>query len=116
MRTALISSGLRPRKAPARRAAAPETIGAAPEVPPKAALSVPVPTTAEMDAPGAPISGLSRFSMDGPREDDPTTPPTSDTVDDEDTVTLTGAAMLAIIASRSEFWMTRVGTKVSPPP
>ena len=41
-----------------RRAAEPVTIGAAPEVPPKAPSPVPVPLIAETEAPGAPISGL----------------------------------------------------------
>ena len=39
-------------------AAEPVTIGAAPEVPPKAVSAVPVPASVETEAPGAPMSGL----------------------------------------------------------
>ena len=46
-------------------AAEPETIGAAPEVPPKGPSPVPVPASAETDAPGAPISGLSAACSSG---------------------------------------------------
>ncbi len=54
------------------RAAAPATIGVAPDVPPNASVPVPEPAMAETDAPGAPISGLIEFvGDDGPREDDP---------------------------------------------
>ena len=55
---ALISRGERAGKACTSSAAAPDTMGAAPEVPPNASVPVPVPTSAETDAPGAPISGL----------------------------------------------------------
>jgi hypothetical protein len=65
----LIWIGVRFGNACSSCAAAPETIGAAPEVPPKAVSPVPVPTCADTDAPGAPISGLIVFSADGPRED-----------------------------------------------
>ena len=51
-------------------AAAPVTIGAAPEVPPKAEVPVKLPESAEIDAPGAPISGLTMLSSKrGPREE-----------------------------------------------
>src|SRR6188508_299203 len=51
-------------------AAAPVTIGAAPEVPPKAEVAVKPPESAEIDAPGAPISGLTMLSSKrGPREE-----------------------------------------------
>jgi hypothetical protein len=47
------------------------TIGVAPEVPLNGVDSVAVPTSAEIDAPGAPISGLMMFvSIVGPREDE----------------------------------------------
>ena len=73
MSTALISSGPRPGKASFRRAAEPVTIGAAPDVPPNGVVPVPVPTSAETDAPGAPISGLMRFRLlSGPRDEEPT--------------------------------------------
>jgi hypothetical protein len=63
------------------KAAEPVTIGAAPEVPPKGPSPVPVPAMADTDAPGAPISGLIRVvsSCCGPREELPTTVPTSGT-------------------------------------
>src|SRR5688572_16859509 len=51
-------------------AAAPATIGAAPEVPPKAEVAVKPPESAEIEAPGAAISGLTMLSSKrGPRED-----------------------------------------------
>src|SRR6476469_9142265 len=78
MRTALISSGERLGHAPWSRAAAPDTIGAAPAAPPNGSRPVPVPATAETEAPGAPMSGLSRLvRLDGPRDDEPTMWPTS---------------------------------------
>ena len=43
-------------------AAAPETTGAAPEVPPKLVSSVAVPVSADSHAPGAPMSGFARWS------------------------------------------------------
>ena len=52
----------------------------APDVPPKAVVPVPVPTSAETEAPGAPISGLRRFVfIDGPRDDELTIEPMSGT-------------------------------------
>src|SRR6187431_3728589 len=77
MRTALISFGVRPGKALRSNAAEPATIGDAPDVPPNAWRPVAVPTSADTDAPGAPISGLTRFSIEGPRDDDPTMTSTS---------------------------------------
>ena len=80
MSTALISSGDRAGKASRRSAAEPVTIGAAPDVPPNGVVPVPVPTWAETDAPGAPISGLIRLlRLSGPRDDEPTMCPTSGT-------------------------------------
>jgi len=59
------------------KAAEPEIIGAAPDVPPNGPSPVPVPAMAETEAPGAPISGLIRvvFSCCGPREELPTIVP-----------------------------------------
>ncbi len=54
------------------RAAEPETMGAAPEVPPKGSWPTPLPATAEIEAPGAPISGFTwMLPIDGPREEEP---------------------------------------------
>src|SRR6476659_9740757 len=51
-------------------AAAPVTIGAAPDVPPNAAVPVKLPDMADTDAPGAPISGLTMLSSKrGPRDE-----------------------------------------------
>ncbi len=58
MSTDLISKGVREGLACSNSATEPETIGAAPEVPPKAVSPLPVPFSAETDAPGAPMSGL----------------------------------------------------------
>ncbi len=55
---ALISTGEAVGNACRSSAAEPATIGVAPDVPPKAVSPVPVPASAESDAPGAPISGL----------------------------------------------------------
>ena len=66
----LISRADRNGRADFRMAAAPVTIGAAPEVPPKADVPVKLPESAEIDAPGAPISGLTMLSSKrGPREE-----------------------------------------------
>ena len=53
-------------------------MGEAPDVPPKGETSVPVPATAETEAPGAPISGLIKvvFSCCGPRDELLTIDPT----------------------------------------
>src|SRR5262245_48841036 len=65
-----MSSGASSGRAPLRMAADPVTIGAAPDVPPKADVAVKPPERAETDAPGAPISGLTMLSSKrGPRED-----------------------------------------------
>ena len=56
--TDLISVGERPGYFWIRSAAEPAIIGVAPDVPPNADWPVPVPATAETEAPGAPISGL----------------------------------------------------------
>src|SRR6266581_2917689 len=54
-------------------AAEPAIIGVAPEVPPNAVVPVPVPASADTDAPGAPMSGLIALSLTlGPRADDET--------------------------------------------
>ena len=101
------------------RAAAPATIGVAPDVPPNASVPLPEPATAETDAPGAPISGLIEFVGDeGPRADEPTMLPTSGMLTASETLTLTttGMASWALIAELSDCWMTMVGTKLSPPP
>src|SRR5262249_47767291 len=55
---ALIAHGERFGYASSISAAAPDTIGADPDVPLNASSPVPVPTTAETEAPGAEISGL----------------------------------------------------------
>ena len=61
---ALICSGER-FGTPARiSAAAPATIGVAPEVPLNAVSPVPVPASADTEAPGAPISGLMLWPAD----------------------------------------------------
>ena len=57
------------------------TIGAAPEVPPNAAVPVKLPDMADTDAPGAPISGLTMLSSKrGPREEVEASDPASDTL------------------------------------
>src|SRR5579871_1589740 len=58
--------------------AEPAITGVAPEVPPKTVWPLPVPASAESEAPGAPISGLIVWKLlDGPRADEPTTVSTS---------------------------------------
>src|SRR6267142_1456829 len=103
MSTALISIGLRLPYAPVKSAAEPVTIGAAPDVPPNGAVPVALPATAETEAPGAPISGLMRFSrLLGPRDDDPTMWPTSG-------IPLAGSKVAAAPAALSRFavdWLT----------
>ena len=118
MSTALISSGERPGKALLSSAAAPETIGVAPDVPPNPCVSVPLPLTADTEAPGAPISGLMRFRESGPRDDVPAMLPTSLTKVALETlaVTVAGMASWSMMSSPSDCWMTTVGTNVSPPP
>ena len=75
----LISRADRNGRADFRMAAAPVTIGAAPEVPPKADVPVKLPESAEIDAPGAPISGLTMLSSKrGPREEVDASEPASD--------------------------------------
>ncbi len=55
------------------------TIGAAPDVPPNAAVPVKLPDIADTDAPGAPISGLTMLSSKrGPREEVEASDPASD--------------------------------------
>ena len=119
MSSDLISRILRVGYLDLRSAAAPVTIGVAPDVPPKASVPVPDPAIAETDAPGAPISGLIWFAgEDGPRADEPTTLPTSGTLTALETLTLTttGIASWALMALLRDCWMTMVGTKLSPPP
>ena len=58
MSSALISKGPKLGRLWIRSAAEPEIIGVAPDVPPKDVCPVPVPASADTDAPGAPISGL----------------------------------------------------------
>src|SRR5215510_6174357 len=68
IKRALISNGDARGYLSRSRAAEPAIIGVAPEVPPNAASPVPVPATAETDAPGAPISGFTVWKlMLGPR-------------------------------------------------
>ncbi len=53
---------------------------------------MPLPATAQTDAPGAPISGLIVLAMvDGPRDDEPTMLPTSGMLTASETLTLTVA-------------------------
>src|SRR5688500_3189336 len=64
-----------------RTAAAPVTIGAAPDVPPNAAAPVKLPDIADTDAPGAPISGFTMLSSKrGPRDDVDASEPATETV------------------------------------
>ncbi len=58
MRIDLIAHGERFGYASSIRATEPDTIGAAPDVPPNGVSPVPVPTSAEIEAPGAEMSGL----------------------------------------------------------
>jgi hypothetical protein len=58
MSSAFTSGGVSCGFACSRSATEPATIGAAPDVPPNAVSPSPVPTCAETDAPGAPMSGL----------------------------------------------------------
>ena len=58
MSNALISRGVRVGYFWTSSAAEPETMGAEPEVPPNAVSPVPVPASADTEAPGAPMSGL----------------------------------------------------------
>ena len=78
IRFALISAGERFGYTPRSSATTPDTIGAAPDVPPNASVPSPVATSADTDAPGAPMSGLIALKLyDGPRDDEPATPPIS---------------------------------------
>ena len=102
---ALMRSGDRFGKASMSKAAAPATIGVAPDVPPKAVCPVPVPACAETDAPGAPISGLICWVLPaGPREDVLAMLPTSAMAEalENDTLTSSGAARRALIAADSD--------------
>ncbi len=92
-------------------AAEPETMGAAPEVPPNASSPVPVPAIAETDAPGAPISGLIAAKLvDGPREEVPTIQPLRDWAAASEIVTFTVEP--AAICARIEFATACVTTSV----
>ena len=103
MSTALISMRPAARVRPVRSAAEPVTIGAAPDVPPKGAVPVPLPATAETEAPGAPISGLMRLvRLPGPREDEPTMCPTSGIPLAGSKVTRADAAFMAVDVA----WLT----------
>ena len=96
------------------RAAEPVTMGAAPEVPPNGVVSVPVPNSAEVEPPGAPISGLMRLSwLRGPREDVPTM------VSSRDNPTLGSMVTLAPATFRrapSALVMEKAGVVTVPPP
>ncbi len=68
IRSDLTSVGERFGCASSSNAAEPAIIGVAPEVPPNAVVPVPVPASADTDAPGAPMSGLIALSLTlGPR-------------------------------------------------
>ena len=111
------SAGVRFGCASSINAAEPAIIGVAPDVPPNEVVPVPVPASAETDAPGAPMSGLIAFSLTlGPRADDETMLPTSGVLNCGPTVTFTGAAMFALIRFDVACVMISVGTNVSPPP
>src|SRR5687767_14596372 len=88
----LIWIGVRFGNACSSSAAAPETIGAAPDVPPNAVSTSPVPACADTDAPGAPISGLMVCRTEGPREDVLAMLPTSGIPAVGEIVTLTASA------------------------
>ena len=93
--SALTSVGESPGRAFSSSAAEPATIGAAPEVPPKAVVPVPVPTSAETDAPGAAMSGLIELRLNvGPRDDDETMLATSGTAE---------AGLIAAVEPRTDF-------------
>ena len=93
-------------------------MGAAPDVPPNAVSPLPVPASADIDAPGAPISGLMCWLLiDGPRDELATMPPTSGNAAalEMDTLT-TPEARRALMAVDSDCWMTSEGLKFVPPP
>src|SRR2546426_2457235 len=114
---ALTSAGGRFGCASRIKAAEPAIIGVAPEVPPNAVVLVPVPASAETDAPGAPMSGLIAFSLTlGPRADDETMLMARGVLKAGPTLTFTGAAMFALTRFDVACVMISVGTNVSPPP
>ncbi len=98
-------------------AAEPAIIGVAPEVPPKAVAPVPVPASADTEAPGAPMSGLMELELTlGPRADVVAMLPASETALALEMVTFTGARMFALMLLESDCWITSVGAKCVPPP
>src|SRR4051812_32567219 len=102
------------RRASISNAAEPVTMGAAPEVPPNAAVPVKLPDIAETDAPGAPISGLTMLSSKrGPREDVEAIEPASDNVPVGENRT-TAAPVRSTAAS--ELLIMNAGMPASPPP
>ncbi len=112
-------SGERLGNASINSAAAPDTIGAAPDVPPKAVSPSPVPASADSDAPGAPISGLMCCVLyAGPREELLAMLPIRLMALAGDIVTLTAWLALRrdLMLFDSTCWMTSVGAKSSPPP
>ena len=86
-------------------AAAPVTVGAAPDVPPKVVSPAPVPTSADTHAPGAPRSGFTAdATCDGPREDVDTIVRSRSRNMAGSIVTVTGAG--AVSSSRPSAWLT----------
>ena len=80
---------------------------------------MPVPTSADTEAPGAPISGLMLCSLiDGPRDEVLAMLPTSGiaAAGEIETLTVWPAVSCALIAVDSDCWITSVGAKLSPPP
>src|SRR4029077_2183366 len=86
----LISRTLRVGNFDLMRAAAPETIGVAPDVPPNASVPLPEPAMGETQAARAAMSGLMELvGEDGPRADVLATLPTSGMLTASETLTLT---------------------------
>src|SRR5262245_41599294 len=115
----LISAGERSWWAWINNAALPATIGVDPDVPPNAVTRLPVPASAETEAPGALMSGLMALKLKlGPRAELLTTLPTNGTKTVGETAPLTVAPAescpLNLVASARV--ITSVSTKVSPPP
>src|SRR5919108_27102 len=107
MSRALISPALRLGKASRSSAAEPLTMGAAPDVPPNGVVPVPVPASAEIEAPGAPISGLTMFvSMAGPRDDEPTMVPINGRPCAGSNRTVTAPAARALLSASEVLWWT----------
>src|SRR4030095_13246189 len=116
---ALIFSGERFGKACRISAAAPATIGDAPEVPLKAVSPVHVPTSADTEPPGAPISGLMLCPLiDGPRDELLAMLPTSGiaAAGENETLTTCPPVSCVLMLVDSNGWITSVGAKWVPPP